>query len=124
VGEVGVHLEDVARVARQRPREAGEIGRAEPVALGAVQHLDLVGVLLGKAIGHRAGAVRRRVVDHEDPEAVGCRLGQGAAGGGDHEVDVLGLVEGRKHEPGASAHEGRVPYGRTARRAHTPRDPS
>jgi hypothetical protein len=40
VGEVAVHLEDVAGARRERAREAGDVRLPEPRLGGAVEHLD------------------------------------------------------------------------------------
>jgi hypothetical protein len=56
VREVGVHLQDAGRPAVQRDVEAREVRRAEPLALGAVQHLHRL-VALGERVGEPPGPV-------------------------------------------------------------------
>ena len=103
MGEVGVHLHDVARARAEGMPEAGQVGRSQPGSFGAVQHLDLR-VLGGEAVGQAAGAVGRVVVDDQDAKA--CRRGvaQNVVCGGDDRLEVLGLVERGKHEPGGTTH--------------------
>ena len=66
--------------------------------LAAVKHLDGP-ELLGERFGDLAGAVRRGVVDDQDPVLAGhepLELGSGRA----HDpLDVLGLVVGRESRP-------------------------
>ena len=58
VGEVGVHLDDPLGAGGERAREAGDVGRAEPLLDRPVQDLDpLVGG--GEAVGDLTGAVGR-----------------------------------------------------------------
>ena len=63
---------------------------------GAMQHRDawLIG---GKGVGQLSGPVGRGVVDHEE-----SRTGQGVEDGPRDAADVLSLVVGRQHHPGAS----------------------
>jgi hypothetical protein len=69
VREVGVHLEQQAGPLLDRPAEAGDVGRPEPALVRPVQDRDLGGRLGGEAVGDRARAVGRGVVDDEDAEA-------------------------------------------------------
>jgi hypothetical protein len=64
VRPVAVHLEDELGAAGERVPEAGEIRRAEPLLLRAVEHVD-ERQLGGEPIGKLAGTVRRAVVDHD-----------------------------------------------------------
>ncbi len=108
MGEVGVHLHHVARAVVERVAKAGEVGRADAVLLGAVQHLHPV-VLGGQPIGDLAGAVGRAVVDDQHAQALGRGAAQRLAGGGDDRLDVLGLVVGGQDQPGLAGHRVGVP---------------
>ena len=69
VREVRVHLADEVLGAGARQRQRLDVGAAEPLLAGAVQHLDAVGELAGQRVGDLAGAVGRLVVDHHHAEA-------------------------------------------------------
>src|SRR4051812_1458830 len=101
VREVRVHLEHVAGAALERAREAREVRRAEPLAQPAVEDLDLL-VLGRQAVGDAARAVRRVVVDDEDPVPLGRRVAEHGERRGDDRLDVLGLVVRGQDEPGGS----------------------
>jgi hypothetical protein len=104
VREVRVHLDDVAGAASERVVEAGHVGRAEAALARPVQHLDLL-VPGGEAVRDVAGAVGRRVVDHEDAQALG-RGGQRGPHAGHHPLEVRGLVVRRQHHPHRAVHDG------------------
>ena len=89
VGEVGVHLhhETVAGVF-EGPGEAGDVGAAEALLLGAVEDVDAWGGG-GQTVGGLAGAVGGAIVDEED---VG--LGAGVRVGAGDGLDVLDFVIG------------------------------
>ena len=71
VAEVGIHLEDVFIVPLQRPAEAGDVGRAQPLLAGALQHEEAVGKLLAlQALDDVGRAVGRVVLHHQDVETV------------------------------------------------------
>ena len=115
VGEVGIHLHHQLGSFGERPLEAGHVGPAEAVLLGAVEHLHRA-ELGGQAIRDLAGAVRRGVVDDEDVVLARRRseLRQDLA----HErLEVLGLVVGRENQPGVG------PAARR-RRSRPPRRPA
>ena len=69
--EVGVHLHDVAGAAGEGVVEAGDVRGAEALLARAVEHLDVGGMRGGQPVRDGARAVRRRVVDHQDAEALG-----------------------------------------------------
>ena len=83
----------------ERVAEAGEIRRADPVLLGAVQHLDLL-ALGGQTIRYLAGAIGRAVVDDEDLVGAVIRAREHRARGSRDRLNVLGLVVGRQYQPG------------------------
>jgi hypothetical protein len=105
VGEVGVHLDQEVGAGGHGVREAREVGGADAFLAGAVKHLDVRD--LGRhAVGDLARSVGRAVVDHDHAvlEAGGGEVRQRCP----HDrLQVLGLVVGRQHEPGAG--HGRVP---------------
>ena len=107
MGEVGVHLHHVARAVVERVAKAGQVGGADPVLLGAVQHLHPV-ALGGEPIGDLAGAVGRAVVDDQDlvGPIVGSR--EHLARGGRYRLDVLRLVVGGEDQPGNLKHVGGI----------------
>ena len=75
VGEVGVHLHHIAGAVVERVAEAGQVGRTDPVLLGAVQHRRPV-VRGGQRVGELAGAVGRAVIHDEHAKAVGRGAGE------------------------------------------------
>ncbi len=99
VREVGVHLEHVGAAVVERVAKTGEVGGADAVLLGAVQHLDPF-VLGSEAVGDLAGAVGRAVVDDEHAKALGRGLRQNRPGGSNDGLNILGLVVGGKDQPG------------------------
>ena len=68
VREVGVHLQDVLVVARQRPPEAGNVRRAESHLPGSGEQMH-ASVDRGDLLHDGTGAVGRPVVDHEHVDA-------------------------------------------------------
>ena len=109
MGEVGVHLQHVAGAVVERVAEAGEVGRADAVLLGAMQHMHPL-VLGGQPIGDLAGAVGRAVVDDQHVEAARAPARrEHLARGGDDRLDVLGLVVGRQYQPRLAGHESAYP---------------
>jgi hypothetical protein len=94
VGEVGVHLEDQLGPGVKGAAKTGDVGGAESLLAGTVQHLDVV-VPGGEPIGDQAGAVGTCVVDDEDAP----RSGQVLARRVDEGLEVVGLVIGRQDQP-------------------------
>ena len=109
VREVAVHLADVGVVALECPAEAGEVGTAEALLGGAVQHVHPV-VLGGQPIGDLAGAVGRPVVDHQDV-AGDRRALAGDRDGLDHPLEVLTLVVRRQADDESLGGGGTHPLG-------------
>ena len=115
MGEVGVHLHHVAGAVVERVAKAGEVGRADAVLLGAVEHLA----------PSRARAARRSAISPvpsgEPSSTTSTRKPSGAAprehlaGRGDDRLDVLGLVVGGQDQPGLAGHGSAYP--RACRRA-------
>ncbi len=98
--EVGVHLDHSLGARIQRVGETREIRRAEAGLPRSVQHLDPF-ALGRQAVGDRAGAVRRGVVDHQH---VGARQGgEHAAHDG---LESGRLVVGGKDDPDGRRHGG------------------
>jgi len=106
VGAVGVHLDEGVVAAVQAPAEAGEVGHAEALLRGAVQHVDL-GVGGGELVGDVTGAVRRAVVEHED-----VRPGHGGTDAAHDQRQVVSLVVRRDaHEhPVDLVRQRRLPF--------------
>src|SRR5438067_7435418 len=67
--EVRVHLEHELSTAVERSAEAGQVGGAKTLLARAVQNLEAMD-LTREPIRDRARAVRRVVVDDEDPVAL------------------------------------------------------
>ena len=103
VGAVGVHLADHVVPGGERPREAGEVRRAQPLLAVAVQDRD-GGVLGGQAFGDLPGPVRRAVVHDQD-----VHIRPGGAQAPDHPGEVVRLVVGRDHHHRAAARCGLHP---------------
>src|SRR5205823_1917286 len=83
VREVAVHLEHELGALGERAPEAGEIRGSEAFLALAVQHADEL-ELAGEAVGDRAGAVGRAVVDDEDAVAGPEHLAERA----DHRLEI------------------------------------
>ena len=96
VRQVGVHLEEQVGAAGQRVAKAGDVGLAEALLAGAVQHLD-VGVLAGQAVGQLAGAVGRVVVDDQRVELQVVAVGD-LADALEGVPQVVAFVVGRKDD--------------------------
>ena len=88
MGEVAVHLEHELGALRERPPEARDVRRADPLLRLAVEHGD-PRELRGEPVGDLAGAVGRAVVD--DEHAVLRRV-EHLAERRDHGLEVLPLV--------------------------------
>ncbi len=58
MGQVGIHLDDHVRALVERAGDAGNVGAAQTVLLGAVQHTHRVREFGGQFVGNLAGAVR------------------------------------------------------------------
>ena len=89
VAAVGVHLDQHRVLAAQPPREAGQVGGAEPVLALAVHDVHAVGVGQRQFVGELTGAVRAAVVDDEDVD-----VGPGLVHPADDQRQVLPLVVG------------------------------
>ena len=90
MAEVGVHLEDTLGAHGEGLAKAGDVGLAEALLAGAVQHRD-VGDLEGQLVGQLAGAVRRAVVDDERVQTHAVTAGD-LADAGQRVPQVLALV--------------------------------
>jgi hypothetical protein len=104
VREVGVHLDDALRARRERVPEARQVGLPEPALAGPVEHLDDA-ELRADALGDRAGAVRRGVVDDEDAMVLRRRLREHLGDAAQQPLDRSGLVICRHDHPGGGRHE-------------------
>ena len=92
VGEVAVDRRHELGAGRERPLEAGDVGRAQPLLPLPVE--DVEEADLGRQpVGQRAGPVRRGVVDHEH-SPVGSDRGQDGPERPNHRLEVLALVVG------------------------------
>ena len=87
VREVGVHLEHVVVVARERPGKALEVGGAQAALARAMQDAYAAWEFLRQPLRDLAGAVWRVVVHHQHFEVVGL-----AKNGGDDRLEVFPLV--------------------------------
>ena len=96
VGEVGVHVGDQLRPARQRLPEPGHVRGPEAPLGRPVQDGDVLAIAC-EPIGDLAGAVGRRVVDDQESP----RGRQLLERRGDDRLDVGGLVVGGNDEPDA-----------------------
>ena len=107
MGEVGVHLEHLLGPARERDLEAGEVGAPEALLARAVQDLAPARCSAASASaiwpvpsGEPSSTIRTWC---SSPVAASSRQHRA------HErADVLGLVVGGEHEPGAG-HRGAYP---------------
>src|ERR1019366_7126372 len=100
VGAIGIHLHDRAVPVLNGPAEPGDIGRAEPVFPGPVQHVD-AGVLRRELVSEFPGAVRA-VVIHDQQVSIRHR----AANPADDGFQALPLVVGGdddRYVPGRAA---------------------
>jgi hypothetical protein len=116
VRAVGIDLDDEVVATLSRDGEAREVGAAEPVFRGAVQHGD-GGVGCGRGIHEVARAVRAAVVDDEH---VG--LGYGGAHSREKARDALDLVVGGNQHQHVSHGEPSVPCASRASAGRTTAD--
>jgi hypothetical protein len=117
VREVGVHLHEHLVAAVHADAEAVAVGVAEPVLLGANEHVDLT-QLRGGGAGEVGGAIRAAVVHHEDVD-----VGDGGPHPAEHLGDVERLLVGGDDDQ--RAHGGTLPVVAPAaqHRAYTSKSP-
>src|SRR5207253_71936 len=108
VREVAVHLDQKAGAAVERMAKAGQVSGPDPVLLAAVQDLHPL-ALARQAVGDLARAVRRAVVHHEHAMAVASGPRENRSRRTHHALEVLGLVVGRKDQPGLAGHGSAYP---------------
>ena len=92
--EVGVHLHDPVGAVLERPPEAFDVRRTEPLLARAMQD-GHERKLAAQPVGKLAGAVRRGVVDHEQAR-LGVHAREHLAEPADDWLEVRPLVVGRQ----------------------------